>query len=104
MHLWINAICIDQTNPQEKSAQVQLTPEIYASVKSVIVWLDPNFQGVAKAFRIFPYLTGVAAERYETGKPETLTMQDFLNRFIAEVPLRGPILRSKEASIHVLSE
>jgi hypothetical protein len=42
-HLWIDAICIDQENPKEKSQQVCMMAEIYNRAKNVLVWLGaPN--------------------------------------------------------------
>jgi hypothetical protein len=37
--LWVDAICIDQTNTAEKSQQVQSMAKIYAKASRVIVWL-----------------------------------------------------------------
>jgi hypothetical protein len=37
--LWVDAICIDQQNLEERSAQVQLMFRIYGSAARVIVWL-----------------------------------------------------------------
>ncbi|KAG5665085.1 hypothetical protein KAF25_008819 [Fusarium avenaceum] len=37
--LWVDAVCIDQTNITEKEQQIQLMAEIYAKARSVIVWL-----------------------------------------------------------------
>ncbi|KAJ1323046.1 ankyrin repeat domain-containing protein 50 [Microdochium nivale] len=37
--VWIDAICIDQTNTKEKSRQVQSMAKIYAKASRVIVWL-----------------------------------------------------------------
>jgi hypothetical protein len=37
--LWIDAICINQDNYQEKSTQIPLMGRIYSSAKSVLVWL-----------------------------------------------------------------
>ncbi len=99
--LWIDAICINQSNNQEKSVQVRLMPEIYASAKSVVVWLGLSFQGVAEAFKMFPYLARVAIERHATGKPDTLTMDDYLRRYINEIPVHGSILQSKGSSYYI---
>ncbi|KAJ4296384.1 hypothetical protein N0V90_006429 [Kalmusia sp. IMI 367209] len=38
-HLWVDAICIDQTNDQERSAQVRAMGTIYRSAFCVSVWL-----------------------------------------------------------------
>ena len=38
-YLWIDAVCIDQLNDFEKSAQVQLMGDIFARASRVIAWL-----------------------------------------------------------------
>ncbi|KAJ3525108.1 hypothetical protein NM208_g11783 [Fusarium decemcellulare] len=41
--LWIDAICIDQDNIQERSHQVQMMRRVFSAASSVIVWLgDPQ--------------------------------------------------------------
>jgi len=37
--LWIDALCIDQSDGQERNHQVQLMGDIYHSARQVIVWL-----------------------------------------------------------------
>ncbi|GME28712.1 chitin recognition protein [Neofusicoccum parvum] len=37
--LWIDALCIDQTNPDEKAHQISLMGEIYARASQVVIWL-----------------------------------------------------------------
>ena len=37
--MWVDAICIDQDNPKERSQQVQLMAKIYNNAHRVIVWL-----------------------------------------------------------------
>ena len=41
-YIWIDAICIDQTNVEEKNMQIPLMAEIYKSAKKVISWLGHN--------------------------------------------------------------
>lgn len=38
--LWVDAICIDQTNSSERMAQVKAMDEIYAHANYVLSWLD----------------------------------------------------------------
>jgi hypothetical protein len=40
--LWIDAICINQTDVQEKTHQVQLMAKIFSSANRVLVWLGPE--------------------------------------------------------------
>jgi len=37
--LWVDAICINQKNPEEQSQQVQLMAKIYSKATRVLVWL-----------------------------------------------------------------
>lgn len=49
--LWIDAICIDQSNLAERNHQVHLMNKIFASAQEVIVWLglpDPDFHLLRK--------------------------------------------------------
>lgn len=43
--IWIDQICIDQSNDHEKSAQVELMRKIYSLAHQVIVWLGPAADG-----------------------------------------------------------
>ncbi|CAF9939018.1 MAG: hypothetical protein HETSPECPRED_001456 [Heterodermia speciosa] len=50
--LWIDAICIDQNNPAERSSQVMLMGDIYAGANEVIVWLGPESAADSGALRL----------------------------------------------------
>ena len=51
-HLWIDAICINQSDIQERNAQVAMMGDIYAAADKVLVWLgDENWSSkVAMVF------------------------------------------------------
>ncbi|KAJ2992631.1 hypothetical protein NUW58_g2101 [Xylaria curta] len=40
--IWIDALCIDQQNRNERSQQVQLMTQIYAKATNVAIWLGPS--------------------------------------------------------------
>ena len=40
--LWIDALCINQQDVQERSRQVQIMDHIYSSAHQVIIWLGPD--------------------------------------------------------------
>jgi hypothetical protein len=40
-YIWIDALCVDQTNDSERTHQVALMGEIYATAERVIAWLGP---------------------------------------------------------------
>jgi hypothetical protein len=48
-HLWIDSICIDQTNVKERNQQVALMGELYPSAKHVIVWVGEQDNGTERA-------------------------------------------------------
>ena len=39
-HVWIDALCINQRNDKEKSAQVQIMGDIYRQASRVLAWLE----------------------------------------------------------------
>ena len=47
--LWVDAICIDQSNRDEKAKQIPLMREIYAQAQHVIVWLGEAYGDGDKA-------------------------------------------------------
>jgi hypothetical protein len=50
--LWIDAICIDQDNKEERAQQVTLMREIYRRASQVLVWLGPATEQTVPAFRL----------------------------------------------------
>lgn len=43
--LWIDSMCINQNDPEERNAQVQKMDQIYSSSQRTIVWLGPEYEG-----------------------------------------------------------
>lgn len=50
--LWIDQICIDQGNDQERNHQVQLMGDIYANAAKVVVWLGHPHLSVVQIQRV----------------------------------------------------
>jgi hypothetical protein len=62
--IWVDTICIDQSNPDERSAQVQLMAQIYQQATRLLIWLgeegeytDIAFTAIRK-IALRPVLTG----------------------------------------------
>ena len=50
--IWIDAICIDQDNIEERDHQVQMMRERYRSAKEVLVWLGEGEWGIKVALKM----------------------------------------------------
>ncbi|KAI2622447.1 heterokaryon incompatibility protein-domain-containing protein [Hypoxylon sp. NC1633] len=48
--LWIDALCINQADEDEKSTQIPLMPEIYRNASTVVIWLGPARDDDRRAF------------------------------------------------------
>lgn len=55
--VWIDAICINQANLEEKSAQVSMMGDIYAAAKCVVVWLGTGDLTPTDEAALWSYLT-----------------------------------------------
>ncbi|KAJ5714667.1 heterokaryon incompatibility protein-domain-containing protein [Penicillium malachiteum] len=56
--LWVDAICINQDDLDEKNAQIPLTRNIYAQAGQVIVWLGEGRDGRDKALEGIQCIAG----------------------------------------------
>ncbi|KAI0856780.1 heterokaryon incompatibility protein-domain-containing protein [Xylaria cubensis] len=54
--LWIDAICINQSDENERTAQVKRMSAIYKQASRVVVWLGPGDYSSALAIRTLDYL------------------------------------------------
>jgi len=59
--IWIDALCIDQNDAQERSNQVQKMGSIYMNAQFVSVWLGTNEDSAIPAFRLARELTDMHA-------------------------------------------
>jgi hypothetical protein len=50
--LWVDAICIDQSNVSERSRQVAYMTKIYRQASTVLVWLGLKSPGIEEAFQL----------------------------------------------------
>jgi hypothetical protein len=57
LSLWIDAICIDQNDPEEKLVQIQLMGNVYLDAATVIVWLGPAGPGSKETIELVNDLT-----------------------------------------------
>jgi hypothetical protein len=48
--LWVDAVCINQEDVEERNAQVSMMRTIYSCATSVVVWLGPTYENSDEAF------------------------------------------------------
>lgn len=89
---WIDAICINQEDPKERSKQVQLMREIYFNARRVIVWLGKEAEdtraGVEflKAPEVHPSLKEHAADVLRTASSDLTAILNGLGELLLNRP------------------
>ncbi|KAI9692206.1 MAG: hypothetical protein M1822_006436 [Bathelium mastoideum] len=71
--IWIDAICINQSDEKEKLAQIRRMHRIYSSAYQVWVWLGPDPENSTEAIDMLPRIVQVAKE--EGGNPMNAVRQ-----------------------------
>jgi hypothetical protein len=67
--IWVDAICIDQSNLEERKQQVQLMAKIYSNAHRVIVWLGEQTVEIQGALEVIQLAAN--EELTERSKKET---------------------------------
>ena len=65
--LWIDAVCINQSDDVEKAAQVTGMHEIFANASLVLAWLGPGITDVTEAFAFMPRSITSLWNHYDCG-------------------------------------
>lgn len=91
IRIWADAICIDQGNELEKSAQIQLMREIYLCASEVRIWLGLLTPEVKRCLRFMIDLTGapfsIDEEPTEINGGEHGAMADTFSYGLISVPI-----------------
>lgn len=67
--LWIDAICIDQSNLVERTAQVSIMKQIYEEATNVVVWLGAGSVETKKAFEFLDWIDHQVSSRWPFSQP-----------------------------------
>jgi len=59
LRIWIDWLCIDQSNLEERSNQVQLMSRIYGKASCVYVWLGGDKNDSQEAFKFIPQILNI---------------------------------------------
>jgi len=74
LRLWIDAICIDQTNTQERNVQVGLMREIYSVAQRTIIYLGSGRKNLESFFSDLRVFRTVPSDK----EPHNQTIADSL--------------------------
>jgi hypothetical protein len=74
--LWIDAICIDQNNEEERGHQVDMMSSIYESAERVLIWLGEQDEYTIPAFELLAVLSTLDMETLLTMNPNTAQYYD----------------------------
>lgn len=74
--LWVDAICINQSDEEERSQQVQHMRLIYSKAKQTIIWLGPQAQHSSLGFRFASKVDKWLADELEAKAPHLLEDND----------------------------
>ncbi|KAI2639073.1 HET-domain-containing protein [Hypomontagnella submonticulosa] len=68
--LWIDAICINQDDPDERAEQVSIMADIYRSAKGVVIWLGPSDEFTQPAWELITSLSQLSETERKSVSPE----------------------------------
>ena len=98
--MWIDALCIEQSNNHEKSRQVQLMGKVYQHASRVVVWLGPMTDDSRRAFDLLHDLsaqvemTSAGVDPCASVKPSPTSKDPDLALLSSPLPFDGEDLRS----------
>jgi Heterokaryon incompatibility protein (HET) len=69
-YIWIDALCIDQSNGDEKAVQVRLMRDVYGAAKKVVAWLGNATPTSEEAINFLYTLAGTPF--FDTSRPVPL--------------------------------
>jgi hypothetical protein len=95
--LWVDALCINQDDDEEKSQQVAMMREIYSSATRVLIWLGKKTQLVQAAFNVMKSLALLWLDRVTKGVDE----ENYLAAQIFQRPKNGSILGTITDRFHL---
>lgn len=113
--LWVDAICIDQSNVYERTSQLKLMRQIYGQAEEVYVWLGPDSesQDGRLCFKLFEEITIIDKEwsggyRYlgcmtleNPSDHASIIIENIINEFVSKCESKPLELSSSVLIFHV---
>ena len=83
--LWIDALCINQSDQEEKSRQVARMAEIYSRARDVLIWLGKEYNASSTAMEFIPKILDLDKSdalliSKESSRKQWIALADLLKR------------------------
>ncbi|OCK90271.1 HET-domain-containing protein, partial [Cenococcum geophilum 1.58] len=79
-NIWIDAVCINQTDSAEKSHQVQMMKDIYANADLTLIWLGENADDSDLAMDLVSTISDEDFQQYTPEDPSWLALDPLFKR------------------------
>jgi hypothetical protein len=87
--IWIDAICIDQGNAEEKSKQIRRMHSVFAGAAEVLVWLGAVDDDVRMVLRVFAWISA-----YLELRPDMEALRQHENEPEYHLPVTEPTMKA----------
>jgi hypothetical protein len=84
--VWVNALCINQDDPVEKSEQVQMMRDVCQQASRTLVWLGEGSEYTSRGFMLIPRLLNAWKLKRETGDDRSLQDLDSEALALYDIP------------------
>ncbi|VUC29536.1 unnamed protein product [Clonostachys rosea] len=102
--LWIDALCIDQSNMEERSRQVQYMRLVYQHCSRVVVWLGSKTGGADLAFQTARSLIDISNLMQEAGEQSVNNPGERINEEIINDMIDNTLSGLPSGSLHCLND
>ena len=82
--VWIDAVCIDQVNLEEKAKQVLLMDHVYKGARFVLVWFGALHGDDVNSFRILEWWAYASEAKYSTDGTISKESSDYVGQEICQ--------------------
>ncbi|KAJ4291664.1 hypothetical protein N0V90_009559 [Kalmusia sp. IMI 367209] len=63
--IWIDAVCINQEDNDERGSQVAMMASIYQNAEEIVAWLGPDSEMYGSGFQVIDRLAGFGKDNFE---------------------------------------
>lgn len=98
--LWIDALCVNQSDVGERNHQVRLMSQIYSRASEVVVWLGPEADHSDLAFKMLHSVADPSAMRKTTEREFTALIRLLNRKYFERMWIIQEISLAQDVTIH----